>query len=143
MKIAILGAGTWGVALSSVLRKNGEEVALWSAISEEISELKRSSGHKNLPGVILPSGIEYTDKIEEAIRRAEMIIFVTPSKFIRATAERAAPYIEQGAMLVSAAKGIESGTLMTMTEIIEDVTRVKRSDLSYTVAALSGPTHAE
>ncbi|MBO5908131.1 MAG: NAD(P)-dependent glycerol-3-phosphate dehydrogenase [Clostridia bacterium] len=143
MKICVLGAGTWGTALASLLAKNQHEVVLWSKIPEEIKGIKESGTHRNLPGVILPTGIEYTSDIERAIHGADMILFVTPSEFIRSTAREAARYISPRSVIVSAAKGIESGTLMTMTEIIAD--EIKRADgeCKNPLAALSGPTHAE
>ena len=65
MKIGILGAGTWGTALASLLVRNEHEVTLWSAIPEEIDSLKKTRVHKNLPGAILPDGLKYTKDIEK------------------------------------------------------------------------------
>ena len=143
MRISILGAGTWGTALAALLTKNGNDVSLWSAIPEEIKEIKERGEHRNLPGVPLPSWIHYTDDIRTAVEGREMIIFVTPSEYIRATAALAAPLIDSGATVITAAKGIESGTLFTMTEIIADELGKARPGESFNVAALSGPTHAE
>lgn len=142
MRIAVLGAGTWGTALASLLCNNGHTVTLWSAIGEEIDGLKKTRVHKNLPNTTLPPGIIYEKDIKAALTGAKTVIFVTPSAYIKSTAMLAAEHIESGAILVSAAKGIEAGTLKTMTELIEDAMReAGRSDFS--VAALSGPTHAE
>ena len=91
MKIGILGAGTWGTALAALLTKNGHDLSLWSALPEEIEELKSKGMHRNLPGVPLPPWINYTTDIREASEKMEMIIFVTPSEFIRQTATKAAP----------------------------------------------------
>lgn len=143
MKIGILGAGTWGVALASLLANNGHDVLVWSALPAEIDALESTHTHKNLPGVTLPSNICYTKNIEDACRGKEIILFVVPSAFIRSTTAAACPYLENGAILASAAKGIERGTLKTMTEVMEDEIAKHRPDLEYTVAALSGPTHAE
>ncbi len=143
MKIGILGAGTWGIALASLLAKNKNDVTVWSALPDEIDALKATHTHKNLPGAVLPQNISYTKNIEHACRGSELIIFVTPSAFIRSTAQKACPFIEDGTVLASAAKGIEQKTLKTMTDIIEDEVLKNRPNLKYTVAALSGPTHAE
>lgn len=140
MKIGILGAGTWGTALASLLVRNGHDVTLWSAIPVEIDTLRETKTHKNLPGAILPDELKYTKSIAEACD-SPLIIYVVPSEFIRATARAAAPHVKDGAVLVSAAKGIEKGTLKTMTEIIGD--EMADSGISYKLAALSGPTHAE
>ncbi len=142
MKICILGAGTWGTALAALLAKNGHSVSLWSALPEETEYLKNTGRHKNLPEVLLPIGIEYTSDIESSLCDASLVIFVTPSEFIRATAAKAAKYIRQDQIVASAAKGIEKETLMTMTEIISDEIKRAGGDLPRAVA-LSGPTHAE
>lgn len=142
MKIGILGAGTWGAALALLLANNNHTVTLWSLISDEIDELKRTSRHKNLPGAELPEGIEYTTDISRAAS-SELVIFVVPSQFMRSTAELAAPYFVDGVLVASASKGIEKDTLFSMTEIIEDVIHSTNPTLVYEVVALSGPTHAE
>ena len=143
MKIGVLGAGTWGVALASLLAKNQHEVTLWSKIPSEIEELRVTGAHKNLPGALLPVGISYTTDIRDALRGSAMAIFVVPSQFIRQTAKEAAPFVDVGTVIVNAAKGIESGTLMTMTEIIEDEFKLQGVPEGVRIAALSGPTHAE
>ena len=143
MKIGVLGAGTWGIALAALLTSNGHSVSVWSAIPDEIDNLEASGRHPNLPGIILPKSINYTKNISNIARECEMILVVVPSSFVRATVERIAPYLKDGAVLVTAAKGIEGGSLMTMTEIVADVLTRIRPELIFNVAALSGPTHAE
>ena len=143
MKISILGAGTWGIALAALLVKNKQEVTVWSAIPSEIDDLIKTGVHKNLPDIILPNSIKYTKDIEKAAEVAEMIIFVVPSSFIRETAKKILPFLKNGTIPVTAAKGIEGGSLKTMTEVIEDEIRLGYPELKCTLAALSGPTHAE
>ena len=142
MKIGVLGAGTWGIALAALLSKNGHVVTVWSAIPEEIDELNRKSTHKNLPGVTLPENINYTKELSE-LADAKMLLLVVPSAFVRSTTKLLAPYLTDGTILVSAAKGIEKGTLKTMTEIIYDELSTLGKEKTCHVAALSGPTHAE
>ncbi len=142
MKIGVLGAGTWGIALAALLSKNGHSVCVWSAIPDEIDALKDSGIHKNLPGVTLPDNIEYTKDIAETAD-SEMVLTVVPSSFIRSTTATLAPYLKDGTIIVNASKGIERGTLMTMTEVISDELKKRVPNLKYSVAALSGPTHAE
>ena len=120
MKICVLGAGTWGTALASLLVENGHNVVLWSAIGKEIDELKSRRSHKNLPGALLPDGLEYTKDIAEACVGKELVLIVVPSEYMRSTVRLAAPYVEPKAIVVSAAKGIEANTLMFMTDIISD-----------------------
>ena len=143
MNITVLGAGTWGIALSALLSKNGHHVCVWSAIEDEIELLKQSGTHKNLPGTSLPKDIEYTIDIEYSVKRAEIILMVVPSAFVRVTTRRLAPYLKDGAIIVNASKGIEPKTLFTMTEVISDELLANNPRLSFKVAALSGPTHAE
>ena len=143
MNICVLGAGTWGIALSALLSKNGHAVTVWSAIENEIAELSERGVHKNLPGVILPKEINYTVDIASAISGCEMLLFAVPSEFIRQTARRAAPYLTDGIIIVNASKGIERGTLFTLTEVIADEARKENPDIAFDIVALSGPTHAE
>lgn len=143
MNIGILGAGTWGIALASLLVNNGQNVTVWSALPTEIDELERNGVHKNLPSLVLPKEIKYTKSISDIARDNEIILFVVPSSFIRSTAAKLSEHLRDGAILVTAAKGIESGTLKTMTEVIKDELTDRRPHLKYELVALSGPTHAE
>ena len=102
MKITVLGAGTWGVALASLLFKNGHEVTLWSAIPAELSELRETGRHKNLPEAKIPEGISYDENIARAIEGSEMLLFVVASAYIRKTAALVAPLLCDGVMLVNA-----------------------------------------
>lgn len=143
MKIGIIGAGTWGSALSYLLANNSHEVTLFSAIGEEIDELEKTRAPKNLPGTVLPQSIKFTKSMEEASKDKELLIFVVPSQYMRASAALAARYISEGTIICSASKGIEPKTLKTMTEIIEECLKLENPDADYSFVALSGPTHAE
>lgn len=143
MNICVLGAGTWGIALASLLVKNSHNVTLWSKIPAEIDYLKENNTHKNLPGAIIPDGIHYEKNIEAAIEGSEILLFVVPSAFIRSTAALAAPYVKDGMVIINASKGIEKGSLKTMTEVIEDELYKNDPRIKCRIAALSGPTHAE
>ena len=140
-KIAVFGAGTWGIALARLLAANGRDVTVWSAIPAELKSLAETHRHPNLPGMELPAGIHFTADIAEACKGRDILLFAVPSPFVRATAKKAAPHIAEGQIIVDVAKGVEDKTLMTMSEIIEDeLTKVHRT---ARVVALSGPTHAE
>jgi len=142
MNIGILGAGTWGIALAALLANNNHNITVWSALPAEIDELKSTGKHKNLPGAMLPENINYTKDIRLAAD-TEMLLFVVPSSFIRSTAREIAPYITNGMIIASAAKGIEKSTLFTMTDVIDDELKKCGVTAKYSLAALSGPTHAE
>lgn len=138
MKIGVLGAGSWGIALTELLSGNGHKVTVWSIDEAEIAMLREHREHKTkLPGVILKEDVLYTTKVEEAVLDAEMLVMVVPSPFIRSTAKTIAPFVKENQLIVNVSKGIEEDTLMTLTDIISEEVPLAR------VAVLSGPSHAE
>ncbi len=137
MDISVLGAGTWGIALARILYNAGHRLTVWSPLAPEIEYLKSTRRHPNLPGILIPDGIDFTTGIENACKGKKMILFVVPSVFIRDTAKKAAPYITSGQIPVIAAKGIEAETLRTLSEIVEEEIP------AACAVVLSGPTHAE
>ncbi len=138
-KIGVLGAGTWGMALTRMLALEGHAVTVWSAIEKEIDEFSTTRRHPNLPGMVIPEEVEFTKDIKTVCENKDILLFAVPSPFVRATAAKAAPYIKAGQVIVDVAKGIEADTLFTMTQIIAD--EIKNPDVK--LVALSGPTHAE
>lgn len=137
--IGILGAGTWGMALAKTLSCAGNRVTVWSAIEREVDEFSANRVHPNLPGMQIPQDILFTKNIAEACQAQDFVLFAVPSVFVRSTAKKAAPYISDGQIIIDVAKGIENGTLFTMTQIIADELR----NPTVKLVALSGPTHAE
>lgn len=137
-KISIIGAGSWGTALAVVLHKNGHELTVWSCIESEIEMLKEKHEQvEKLPGVILADDICFTTDLDSAIAGKDMLVLAVPSPFTRSTAKSMAPYVEQGQLIVSVAKGIEEHTQMTLSQIIrEEIPQCE-------VAVLCGPSHAE
>lgn len=143
MKIGVIGAGTWGIALARMLTNSGHEVIVWSAIESEIDELSATRLHKNLPGMVIPDGTSFTKDLALACLGKDIILMAVPSVFVRSTIAKAASYISDGQIIVDVAKGIEKSTLFTMTEVIADELS-KHSDVKdVKLVALSGPTHAE
>ncbi len=137
-KICILGAGSWGTALSILLCNNGHDVTVWSIDPEEVLMLKDYREQRDkLPGVIVPSTISFTTNMELAVKEAEMVVCAVPSPFVRSTMKNASDFIQGGTIIVDVAKGIEDQTYKTMTEIIEEECPQAR------VGILSGPSHAE
>ena len=137
-KISVLGAGSWGTALAVVLHKTGHEVTIWSIAQDEIDMLKKEREHKDkLPGVKIAEEIGLTTDLKEAVSGRDMLVVAVPSPYIRSTAKSMAPYVEDGQLLVSVAKGIEEGTLMTLSAILEQ--EIPQAE----VAVLCGPSHAE
>ena len=138
MKISVLGAGTWGIALARVLCNCGHNITVWSALHEEINRLSSTYKHPNLPNMEIPESIVFTDDIQIACLYAEIIIFAVPSVYIRTTAKTAAPFIDSRQIVVNVSKGIETGSMKTMSEILGD-----ELNPEIKIAVLSGPTHAE
>jgi len=138
-KIGVLGAGTWGMALARMLQLSGNQVTVWSALEREIEEFSATRRHPNLPGMLIPEEIQFTKDMEEVCRDKEILLFAVPSPFVRSTARKAAPFVKDDQIIVDVAKGIESDTLFTMTQIIAD----ELKNPAVKLVALSGPTHAE
>jgi len=138
-RIGILGAGTWGTALANLLASSGHEVMLWSRFADEVNTIMKTHRHKNLPGVEINNRILYSCSVEEAVEGKDVVVIAVPSIYVRETTTLAKPYLKSNQIIVTVAKGVEKGTLMTTSEIIHDV--LKEKDLP--VVALSGPTHAE
>ena len=138
MKISILGAGTWGTALAILLANNNHEVTIWSKIEKEVIELsKHRTEIKNLPGAILPESVVVTNNLEDALKQPELIVMAVASVYVRETAKRISPMIQEGQIIVNVAKGIEDATLKTLCEVIKE--EIPQAE----VAVLSGPSHAE
>jgi glycerol-3-phosphate dehydrogenase (NAD(P)+) len=136
---AVMGAGAWGTALAKLLADAGGEVTLWarrSEVADDINSSRLNPGY--LPGVQLPAGIRATADPAEALNGATTVLLAVPAQTMRTNLEQWAGLITKGATLVSAAKGIELGTLMRMSQVIVDVTGVDPSQ----VGVISGPNLA-
>ena len=136
-KIGILGAGTWGIALARLLANNNNKVTIWSHNKEAIDNLKKTHRHSHFDDILLPDSLEYTCFIENACLDKNIIVFALPSIYVREVAKKAKSYINKQ-IIVDVAKGIETDTLMTLSEVIKD----ELGD-DIKIVALSGPTHAE
>lgn len=141
--IGVLGAGTWGTALARMLAVNGHTVTMWSALPQELIELKNTRKHKNLPGCTLPESIAYTPDIHEICQGRDILLFAVPSPYVRTTARACLPHLAPFQVIVDVAKGIETGSLMTMSQVIQSEVDSQPGLQGVRVAALSGPTHAE
>ena len=132
-----MGGGTWGIALSVLLSKNGHEVTVWSAVEKEIQMLREKHEHQMLPGVILPEELKFTMDDEEAVKGQSIVVMAVASKFTRKVADQISSLVAPGQIIVNVAKGIEEATMMTLSQIIEE--EIPQAN----VAVLSGPSHAE
>lgn len=136
--IGVVGAGSFGSAISNILVHNGHEVTLYGRNSELMAELRQTGVNRRyLPGAVLSDRITYTDSLKAACENKDIVVFAVPAQQFRGVAEAAAGFITKNTVLVNLAKGIEQGTLDRMSEIAAEVLK----GLRYVV--LSGPSHAE
>lgn len=133
---AILGAGSWGIALAVLWAKRGNAITLWGHTPERVERLNSNREDADyLPGVKLPPSIRVTSDLSDCAA-AELVVFVVPSVAVRSVAEQIRPLIAKDAVLLSCTKGIEHGTGMRMTQILSQIFP------NNTVAVLSGPNLA-
>lgn len=138
VNVGVIGAGSWGTALATVLNKNGNAVTVWSIVKEEIEMLNKHYEHKDkLPSIKLSNKIIFTSDLKKAIKDKDIIILAVPSKFVRSTAKLISPLIENKQIIVNVAKGLEDKTLYTLTDILEEEIP------NNPITVLSGPSHAE
>lgn len=139
-RAAVIGAGSWGTALANLLAKKGTETVLWSFEPDVADAINHE--HRNpryLEGVELAPSLRATGEMEEALRGAELVVSVSPSHVVRKVMGDAARHVEPGALVVSASKGIENESLMTMDEVLAEVLP---RELNAGCAFLSGPSFA-
>lgn len=138
MKIAVIGSGSWGSAITYLLSQNGHSVCLWSWKKEEYEALVRDKENKEfLPGVMLDKNITFTNDMSEATLDAEIIVMASPSHAVRSVSKMLAQCINPSQIVINIAKGLEPGSLMRLSEVIKDeIPGVK-------LAIMSGPSHAE
>ncbi len=140
MRVGVIGAGAFGTALSNLLASRGHSVKLW-AYEAEVA-LAINERHENalyLPGISLAADLRATGDLAEAVDRAELVLLAVPSHVARAIVRQLAPLLPASIPIVTVAKGIENESLLTMTEVLEDVLPVERHPY---LAVLSGPSFA-
>jgi len=139
-KVAIIGAGAWGTALSIVLgRKQRHQVRLW-AFEREVQEsiARERTNTAFLPGQMIPESVTVTGNLEEALHQAQMVVSAMPSQHCGRLFAEMGPYLCSDMFVVSATKGLEQGTLRRMTQVIE----ATAAKTGCAVGALSGPSFA-
>jgi glycerol-3-phosphate dehydrogenase (NAD(P)+) len=138
--IAVIGAGSWGTALSQALSGIGHRVTLWAYEREVVESIRLK--HENtlfLPGVKLPEAVIPTEDIAEALTGARFVLTAMPSHVCRQLYEQMLPHLEPGMIFVSATKGLDTSGLMRMSEVIAVVTARR---FTPTLTVLSGPSFA-
>ena len=139
-RVAVIGAGSWGTALANHLAEGGHPVILWAR--DEQLAWRLESERQNapyLPGVVLQPHVTATSNVDEVARGVDTFISALPSHAVRTVWRLIAPLLPDAAILVSATKGIEAGSLLTMSQVLRDTLP---ADKSIDVAVLSGPSFA-
>ncbi|WP_077326705.1 NAD(P)H-dependent glycerol-3-phosphate dehydrogenase [Virgibacillus siamensis] len=139
-KVAVLGAGSWGTALSIVLSDNGHDVRLWTHRKEQADLINRTHRNESYLNVEIPSQIKAFDSLKEAINGVTAIVLVVPTKAIREVCGQLNPIVENNTTIIHATKGIEPESLKRVSQIISE----EMDAYSYEdIVVLSGPSHAE
>lgn len=134
----MLGAGSWGTALATHLASVGHAVTLWGRDADLIAEMQsRRANPTYLPDITFPATLRPVSSLDEALHGARHVIVAVPSHGLRAVVGAAAPFVPESAVLVSATKGIEAGSLQRMSEVIAEETGGR-----HPVVVLSGPSFA-
>lgn len=136
-KIAIIGSGSWGAALGIYLANNGNQIKMWSFNKEEMDSINNERKCIFLPKATIPEGVYVSTDFKEVLEDAEIILHVTPSKFVRSTLKQYKDLIKENQMLIMCSKGFEAETDLTLDEVIKQ----ELPNVKYGI--LSGPSHAE
>jgi glycerol-3-phosphate dehydrogenase (NAD(P)+) len=140
VQIGVIGAGSWGTTLANLLAGKGLTVSLWAYEADLVSSMAaKKENHLYLPGIALSQNIIPTASLEEAAGNKDLLFMVTPSHAVRQTVQKISAHLPAQAMLVSASKGIENKTLLTMSAVIREVLALGDGQR---LAVLSGPTFA-
>ena len=135
MKAAVVGSGAWGTALAIRLCRNGHDVTLWSYRPDQVSEMAATRRNPRLPGTLLPENLAVSPDIS-CVAGCELVVIACPSFPMRSVCKALAPHLDKDAVVVSATKGIENGTMLRMSQVAQQET-------GHNVVVLTGPTHAE
>jgi glycerol-3-phosphate dehydrogenase (NAD(P)+) len=138
MRVTVLGAGSWGTTVASLLSRRDHQTLLWARkpeVAEEVNRDHRNSAY--LPDAVLPSRLTATAELEQAARHAELLVVGVPTSAFRATLEDVRPHLMPWIPVISLSKGLERATHLRMTEVAKDVLPGRP------VAALTGPNLAK
>lgn len=135
MKVAVVGSGAWGTALAIRLCNNGHDVTMWTFETELIDKMRQDRENPRLPGAALPEEMQISGDYG-CVAGCKIVVVACPSFPIRSVCRGIAPYLDEDAVLVSVAKGIEEGTRLRMSQVVHQET-------GKSVVVLTGPSHAE
>ncbi|NWF75925.1 MAG: NAD(P)-dependent glycerol-3-phosphate dehydrogenase [Nitrospirae bacterium] len=135
--ISVIGAGSWGTTLACLLSQKGYDVTLWvheKKLAEIIDRTRVNSLY--LPEITIPDMLKITNEISDAVKNARYLLNAVPAQYTRSVFKEAVPYITEKKLIISASKGIERGTLLTVSLILKEMT-------NQSIAVLSGPSFAK
>jgi glycerol-3-phosphate dehydrogenase (NAD(P)+) len=139
VSVAVVGAGAWGTSLAKLLSEKGEAVALWCREPEVAASIRSHRVNERfLPDALLPASLEATTELGSAVEGRELIVLAVPSQYLRPIIAAIASHVDRNQRFVSATKGIEETTLLTMSAVVDDVL-----PFSPDVTVISGPTFAK
>lgn len=137
MRVAVIGAGSWGTTVASQCAINGPTI-LWARRAEVAKEIAEDrTNRRYLPGFDLPRGLEATADLQQAVEGADVLVMGVPSHGFRETLEQVVPYVRPWVPVVSLTKGLEQGSMLRMTQIIEELLP------GHPAGALTGPNLAK
>lgn len=140
-KVAMIGAGSWGTALALVLADNGHTVHLWGKNEQDIEEINKNHINKRyLPEIKLSENIIGFTSMQEALQDVHFIVMSVPTKAMREVMQQMIPFLDEPKTFIHVSKGIEPGTLLRISEIMEEEIPAQ---LLKSIVVLSGPSHAE
>ena len=140
-RIAVIGPGSWGTALSQVLNDNGHEVRIWGNIAEQIDEINHQHTNKRyFKDVVLSKEIKAYHDLKDALENVDAVLFVVPTKVTRLVAKQVAQTLDHKAKIMHASKGLEPNSHKRISTILEEEIP---ADLRSEIVVVSGPSHAE
>ena len=138
-RVAVIGCGGWGTALGLLLAEIGHRVVIWGVDSDYMDQMRQSRRNPwYLDGIDIPPSVELTGEMGDCVPEADIVVAATPTIYMRSVCERMAPHLVEQQLIVNVSKGIEEETLLTGSQIIEDVCGEE-----IHLAGLYGPSHAE
>ena len=141
MKIGVIGAGSWGTALANMLAGKGYAVTLWAYEKDLVERMKMTRENDLfLPGFSLSANLDFTADLSAAVSDKDMVLLVSPAQVVRLVVQQVSEYFSPGSIIVSAAKGIENGTLLTMSQVLRELLP---PSCHQRLAVISGPSFAK
>lgn len=136
MKVTILGAGAYGLALATMVNENSHNITIWTKLDNELEELKKyHTNNRVLPDFVLPNNFEYTNNLKKAVKNSDLIIIAVPAGFVDSVSKELSDYYENQPICI-ASKGIEQDTCLFVDDVVKKYIKTDR------IAVISGPSFA-